>query len=151
MGGRKRSQNRQEAYYWVFSEQERQWQCGENDTERIATVYKAVSCNTTATALMSGVEDEQAVHDYLRDTRAQLHRLFAENNNATCTKENFSDDCSYNSVTIKPEENHISATAAAVTKASICRRVAVLEDIKALSGTPSPSLLELYIAGSAAA
>ena len=152
MGGRKRTHNRREAYHWVFSEQERQWRCGENDTERIATVYKAVSCNTTANALMSGVEDEQAVQDYLQDARAQLHRLFSENNNAsndTCTKEDYSDDCSCSCIT-KPEENRIGA-AAAITKASMFRRVAVLEDIKLLNGAAAPSLLELHIAISAAA
>jgi hypothetical protein len=119
-GGLKRSQHKQEATAAVLEAQQRLWNQGLQDSEYIAAAYRAVSARCLGMALLLGIQDQY-------DVRAHVQ---SEDEPCIEADPTSSSPC-------KPYELDLCS-----------RRVAVLEDIKILSGA---SGLELWPANPAAA
>jgi hypothetical protein len=117
-GGLNRSQHKREATASVLEAQQRLWNQGRQDSECIAAAYRAVSTRCLGMALLRGIQDQYDVRDHVQSE----HEPCIEADPTSSSPCKPLDLCS--------------------------RRVAVLEDIKILSGA---SGLELWPASPAAA
>lgn len=117
-GGSKRSAHRRQAYGAVMAEQERQWNYGRDEPDRIAAAYQIISSKCLGLALLRGVQDEHDVREYVSEPTTPSS---SEEPTTACT---ISSSTSVESTCpSKPYEIE-----------SNIRRLAVLEDLKILSG-----------------
>ncbi|CAB9502031.1 expressed unknown protein [Seminavis robusta] len=131
-GSLKRSQQRLKAYAAVLQTQQRLWREGREDPEQIAAAYRLVSSRCLGMALLQGIQDHHDVRERTVETPSQ-------SSNPSCpVLEDDDDDEDDSCAPNKPKECKIISS----------RRLAVLEDIKILSGA---SELELWSASPAAA
>jgi murein L,D-transpeptidase YcbB/YkuD len=132
-GGMRRSSNKREAYAAVLEEQQRQWRSGRQDPDRIAAAYQVVSCKCQGMALLRGVQDAHDVQEFIRSSSpsiASYSLSFPAIESSSCSSTDSTSP-------VKPYEVELMS-----------RRLAVLEDIKILSGA---SEIELWHTNPAAA
>jgi len=112
-GGSNRSTNKRQAYAAVLAEQERQWVYGREAPARIAASYQIISSKCLGLALLRGLQDQHDVREYV-----------------TAISTPSSDEIS---TCISPSAESTSPSKPYEIETNI-RRLAVLEDIKILSG-----------------
>ena len=138
-GGMKRSLHKREAYAAVLGAQERLWEEGHYHPcpDTLAAAYKVVAIKCQGLALFRGIKDAQDISEYVRNNTIQY-------NNTTQSVETESapdsSTTSEPSQTVSAEEATARACKSIDEEASCYRRIAVLEDIKVLSGVSGVDL-----------
>lgn len=67
-----RFEHKRDCYNAVLDEQDRQWNAGEDNQEKIANCCREVTAKTQRIACRKGMQDEKEIVDFVADTRATL-------------------------------------------------------------------------------